>query len=74
MDERWLNGLGAPSCRADFRDETSFEADVLDALDKVGQLMAWHHEGSWPCMETLRDTQLLRILWETEEAPWQTWT
>jgi glucose-1-phosphate cytidylyltransferase len=55
-------------------DETSFESDVLEQLAKDHELMAYQHEGFWQCMDTLRDTELLRRLWTTGEAPWQIWT
>jgi glucose-1-phosphate cytidylyltransferase len=77
IGEGWINGGFMVLDRRVFEriagDETSFEADVLEKLASDSQLMAYRHEGFWQCMDTLRDTQLLRSFWETGEAPWRTW-
>ena len=77
IGEGWINGgfmvLDRRVLERIAGDQTSLEADVLEELAKDGQLMAYQHEGFWQCMDTLRDTQLLRSLWERGEAPWQTW-
>ena len=54
-------------------DDSSMEYDVLPGLAAEGQLMAYQYEGFWQCMDTLRDTRLLRSLWEGGDAPWQIW-
>ena len=77
IGEGWINGgfmvLDRRILERIAGDQTSLEADVLEGLAKDGQLMAYQHESFWQCMDTLRDTQLLRSLWESGEAPWQTW-
>jgi glucose-1-phosphate cytidylyltransferase len=55
------------------RHDASMEYDVLEGLAAEAQFLAYQHEGSWQCMDTLRDTRLLRSLWESGDAPWQTW-
>lgn len=77
IGEGWINGgfmvLDRRVLERIAGDQTSFEADVLEELAKDGQLMAYKHEGFWQCMDTMRDTQLLRDLWQAGNAPWQTW-
>ena len=43
---------------------------TLEAVAKLGELMAFHHDGFWQCMDTKRDRDLLESLWETGNAPW----
>jgi glucose-1-phosphate cytidylyltransferase len=38
------------------------------------ELMAFHHEGFWKPMDTLRDKQYLEELWASGKAPWKTWS
>jgi len=77
IGEGWINGgfmvLDRSVLDRIAGDESSLEADVLEGLAEEGQLMAYQHEGFWQCMDTLRDTRLLRALWESGEAPWRTW-
>jgi glucose-1-phosphate cytidylyltransferase len=44
-----------------------------EGLATEARFVAYQHEGSWQFMDTLRDTRLLRSLWESDDAPWQTW-
>lgn len=54
-------------------DETSLEADVLEKFAEDGELYAYKHDGSWQCMDTLRDKRILESLWESGKAPWKIW-
>jgi glucose-1-phosphate cytidylyltransferase len=54
-------------------DETFFEHEPLERLAADGQLMAFHHDGFWQCMDTLRDVRLLEGLWQSGEAQWKVW-
>ncbi|MES2521542.1 MAG: glucose-1-phosphate cytidylyltransferase [Gemmatimonadota bacterium] len=54
-------------------DETVWERDPLEALASSGQLAAFHHDGFWQPMDTLRDRQTLEELWTSDRAPWKTW-
>jgi len=51
-------------------DATQFEHEPLENLARDGQLMAYHHEGFWQCMDTQHDKQLLEAIWRTGRAPW----
>jgi len=50
-------------------DRTLLEREPLEKATKAGELMAYHHEGFWHCMDTKRDHELLESLWK-EGAPW----
>jgi glucose-1-phosphate cytidylyltransferase len=52
---------------------TNLEAEVLEQLAAVGQLVAYRHDDFWQCMDTLRDKKLLESLWQQGKAPWKTW-
>lgn len=54
-------------------DNTVFEKGPLETLARESQLMAYHLDGFWQCMDTQRDKQQLESLWEKNEAPWKVW-
>ncbi len=54
-------------------DDTVFEAQPLERLASLGELMAHKHEGFWHSMDTLRDKRLLEELWAKGQAPWKVW-
>jgi len=54
-------------------DSTVFEKTPLETVAKMGELMAYKHEGFWSCMDTQRDKQQLEFLWESGKAPWKKW-
>ena len=54
-------------------DECIWEQDPLMHLAKAGELMAFHHDGFWQPMDTLRDKNYLEELWNSDNAPWKTW-
>ncbi len=54
-------------------DAMPFEAEPLEGLARDGQLMAFHHDGFWAAMDTLRDKNQLESLWASGEAPWRLW-
>jgi glucose-1-phosphate cytidylyltransferase len=49
-----------------------WEQKPLETLAKTGELVAYHHEGFWQAMDTLRDKQHLEDLWNSD-APWKLW-
>lgn len=52
-------------------DETCmFEREPLQHLARDGQLMTYHHDGFWMCMDTSREYDLLNKLWASGKAPW----
>ena len=54
-------------------DTTVFEKEPLQRLAAEGQLMSFHHNGFWQCMDTLREKQQLEKLWNSDNCPWKTW-
>lgn len=54
-------------------DQTSWEREPLERLAQEGQLRAWHHDGFWQPMDTLRDKIQLENMWEAGSAPWKSW-
>lgn len=54
-------------------DSTVFEKEPLENLAKNGELMAYHHNGFWKCMDTQRDKMQLEEMWASGKAPWKTW-
>ena len=76
-DNHWINGgffvlepsvIDLIDC-----DECSWEDKPMNTLAERGELSAYHHEGFWQPMDTLRDKILLNNLWEKNEAPWKLW-
>ena len=70
----WING-GYFIIEPDFfdlidGDSTILEQEPLEKAAAIGELMAYHHEGYWQCMDTKRDRDHLEALWLTGEAPW----
>ena len=55
-------------------DTTSWEAVVLPRLAREDQLAAYHHNGFWQPMDTMRDKYGLEDLWSSGKAPWKIWT
>lgn len=51
-------------------DNTVWEKTPLDCLSQQGELMAYHHDGFWQPMDTLREKLLLEQLWDSGEPPW----
>lgn len=54
-------------------DSTVFEKEPLETMARLGQLMAYKHNGFWQCMDTQRDKILLEKLWAGGNAPWKKW-
>jgi len=52
-------------------DSTVLERDPLELAAKDGELMAYHHEGFWKCMDMKKDVQELQKMWDSNEAPWK---
>jgi glucose-1-phosphate cytidylyltransferase len=77
VGEGWINGgyMVIEPGVVDFiaEDSTVFERAPLERLAEEGQLTAFQHDQFWQCMDTVRDLELLRGLWESNEAPWKVW-
>ena len=50
-----------------------FENEPLTTLANDGQLMAYRHDGFWYAMDSSRDHKHLNDLWNSGNAPWNTW-
>jgi len=73
LHDGWING-GYFIVEPEFfdlidGDKTLLEREPLEQVTKAGELMAYHHDGFWHCMDTKRDHELLESLW-IEGAPW----
>lgn len=73
LHEGWINGGYFIFEPAFFDlidgDNTLLEREPLERATKAGELMAYHHDGFWHCMDTKRDHELLESLWN-KGAPW----
>ncbi len=54
-------------------DHLPLENEPLTNLAADQQLTAFHHDGFWHPMDTIRDRTHLEKLWATGEAPWKRW-
>jgi glucose-1-phosphate cytidylyltransferase len=54
-------------------DNTVWEREPMEALAREGQLAAFHHDGFWQPMDTLRDKAQLEALWQSDRAAWKLW-
>ena len=73
-DAGWINGgffvLEPEVSNFIHADDEPFESGALPRLVKQNQLMAYHHEGFWQPMDTLREKQELSRLAMSEIPPW----
>jgi glucose-1-phosphate cytidylyltransferase len=76
--EGWINGgflVFEPAIFSYLHDDqSSLEANALEALAADRELAVYRHEGFWQCMDTLRDKRFLEALWKEDQAPWKTWS
>jgi len=54
-------------------DQCYLEKEPLENLASKGQLMVYHHEGFWQCVDTYRELELLNELWKSPAPPWKVW-
>lgn len=75
-DDGWINaGFYVLNRRViDFieGDNTTWEAEPMSELAKMGELKAFKHKGFWEPMDTLNDKRKLEKLWENN-PPWRIW-
>jgi glucose-1-phosphate cytidylyltransferase len=76
-DGGWINGgffVLSPEC-IDYihSDDTAWEQKPLKDIAIKGELIAYEHKNFWQPMDTLREKNLLEVLWESGKAPWKTW-
>ncbi|MCP3671478.1 MAG: glucose-1-phosphate cytidylyltransferase [Gammaproteobacteria bacterium] len=76
-DGAWINGgffVLEPSVLEYITgDDTVWEEEPLQQLAVDGELTAFHHEGFWQAMDTLREKNYLDSLCKSGKAPWQGW-
>lgn len=70
--------IGFMVCQPEFidlidGDSTVLEKTPLETAAKMGQLMAYKHEGFWQCMDTVREKEQLEKMWAAGNAPWKVW-
>lgn len=70
--------IGFMVCQPEFLeyiegDATVLEKAPLETAAKLGQLMAFKHEGFWQCMDTVREKEQLEKMWADGNAPWKVW-
>jgi glucose-1-phosphate cytidylyltransferase len=54
-------------------DDTIFEAEPLNTLSAMGELVAYKHDSFWQCMDTYRELELLNNLYKSGQALWKVW-
>jgi glucose-1-phosphate cytidylyltransferase len=75
MGQGWING-GYFVIEPEFfdlikGDATILEREPLEQVARMGELMAYRHNGFWQCMDTKRDRDSLEELWQSGNAPWR---
>lgn len=76
-DNAWINGgyFVLEPAIFDFIEgnNNNWEGESLPMIASKNQLSAFHHDGFWHAMDTLRDKNYLQSLWESGNAPWKVW-
>ena len=70
--------IGFMVCQPEFLDyiegdSTILEKAPLESVAKMGELMAYRHDGFWQCMDTVREKEQLEKMWNSGNAPWKVW-
>lgn len=70
--------IGFMVCQPEFfnyidGDDTVLEKKPLETAAKMGELMAYRHDGFWQCMDTVREKEQLEKMWANGQAPWKVW-
>ena len=78
MGDGNLINIGYMVCQPEFidyidGDNTVLEKAPLENVAKMGQLMAFKHNGFWKCMDTAREKEALEKMWADGQAPWKVW-
>ncbi len=73
-----LINIGYMVCQPEFigyidGDDSILEKAPLERVSKLGQLMAYRHDGFWKCMDTVREKDQLEKMWASGQAPWKVW-
>lgn len=51
-------------------DDVILEKEPLETVARMGELMAYRHDGFWQCMDTKRDHDALEEMWSTGKPQW----
>jgi len=51
-------------------DSTILEREPLEEAARIGELMAYRHDGFWQCMDTKRDRDSLEEMWQSGNPLW----
>jgi glucose-1-phosphate cytidylyltransferase len=54
-------------------DDCIFEREPVQRLSRDGELMLFHHDGYWHCMDTIRDIRSLEEEWQKKRPAWKIW-
>jgi glucose-1-phosphate cytidylyltransferase len=54
-------------------DHQMWEEDPMARIVAKGELAAFHHQGFWQPMDSLRDKAMLEGIWAKGRAPWKVW-
>ncbi len=70
--------IGFMVCQPEFfnyieGDDTVLEKKPLETAARMGELMAYKHDGFWQCMDTVREKEQLEKMWANGQAPWKVW-
>jgi glucose-1-phosphate cytidylyltransferase len=73
-NDGWING-GFFIFEPEFFDLIDDESTVLEKTPlekavKIGQLMAYPHDGFWYSMDSKRDYEILEQIWKEGNPPW----
>lgn len=76
-DGNYINGgffVLSPSCLDLIEDDNvAWEGKPMRTLTEQGEVYAFHHNGYWQPMDTIREKELLESLWSQGSAPWKVW-
>jgi glucose-1-phosphate cytidylyltransferase len=77
-DGGWINGgffVLDPEVERYLGDDTTiWERDPLEGLARDSELAVYQHHGFWQPMDTQRDMRQLQQMWDSQRAPWKSWT
>lgn len=75
LHEQWINSgyfiVDSQALQYIAGDAEQWEQTPVAQLIARQQLMAWRHEGSWLCMDTMHDWEVLEDLWTSGAAFWK---
>jgi glucose-1-phosphate cytidylyltransferase len=54
-------------------DKDVWEHQPLEGLATDRELFAFHHDGFWQPMDTMRERDMLQGMWDEGKAPWKVW-